>query len=79
MKDYIKDRKVFISISDISFSPNLRKKNFNDLFHKDNWELPKEGELVIIEYENKYKELIRMNSNIDTDEIISWCYLNDIL
>ena len=79
MKDYIKDRKVFISISDISFNPNLRKKNFNDLFHKDNLELPKEGELVIIEYENKYKELIRMNSSIDTDEIISWCYLNDIL
>ena len=79
MKDYMKDRRVFISIDDITFSPDLRKKNYNDLFHKDNWEDPKIGEVIIVEYENHYKEIVRMNSNIDTDEIIGWCYLNDIL
>ena len=25
------------------------------------------------------KELVKMNSCVDTDEIISWCYLNDII
>lgn len=79
MKNYIKDRKVFISIDDITFSPSLRKKNYNDLFHIDSDELPKEGEIIVIEYENHYKEIRKMDSNVDTDEIIGWCYLNDIL
>ncbi len=79
MKDYIKDRRVFISISDISFSPNLRKRNYNDLFHVATWEEPKDGEIIIVEYENHFKEIVRMNSNIDLDEIIAWCYLDDVL
>ena len=79
MKDYIKDRRVFISIGDISFSPNLRKRNYNDLFHIATWEEPQNGEIIIVEYENHFKEIVRMNSNVDLDEIISWCYLDDVL
>lgn len=79
MKDYIKDRRVFISISDISFIPNLRKRNYNDLFHIATWEEPQNGEIIIVEYENHFKEIVRMNSNVDLDEIIGWCYLDDVL
>ena len=80
MKDYIKDRRTFICIDHITFSPNLRKKKYEELFHiGDYWEDPKDGELIIVEYESHYKELVKMNSCVDTDEIISWCYLNDII
>lgn len=79
MKDYIKDKIVHIFINDLCFIPKLRKRNYNDLFHKNSWDLPNEGEIIVVEYEDHYKEVVRMNSNIPTDEIIGWCYLDDII
>ncbi len=79
MKDYIKDKLVHIWVKDIGFIPKLRNRNYNDLFHIASWEMPNNGELILVEYEDHSKEVLRMNSNVDTDEIIGWCYLDDIL
>ena len=79
MKDYIKDKLVHIFVNSIGFIPKLRNRNYNDLFHISSWECPEDGEIIIVEYEDHSKEILRMNSNVDTDEIIGWCYLNDII
>lgn len=79
MKDYIKDRKIYIGIDDILIYPKLKEKQYDDLFLKGNWENPKNGEIIIVEWEDGNKEILRMSSDIATDEIIAWCYLNDIL
>ena len=79
MKDYIKDKLVHIWVKDFRFIPKLRNRNYNDLFHIASWETPEIGSLILVEYEDHSKEVLRMNSNVDTDEIIAWCYLDDIL
>ena len=79
MKDYIKDKLVHIWVKDFGFIPKLRSRNYNALFHIASWETPEIGSLILVEYEDHSKEVLRMNSNVDTDEIISWCYLDDIL
>lgn len=68
-----------IWVKDIGFIPKLRNRNYNDLFHIASWEMPNNGELILVEYEDHSKEVLRMNSNVDSDEIIGWCYLYDIL
>ena len=68
-----------IWVKDIGFIPKLRNRNYNDLFHIASLEMPNNGELILVEYEDHSKEVLRMNSNVDTDEIIGWCYLDDIL
>lgn len=79
MKDYIKDKIVHIFVNSIGFIPKLRNRNYNDLFHIASWEWPKDGEIIVVEYEDHSKEILRMNSNVDTDEIIGWCYLDDLI
>lgn len=79
MKDYIKDKLVHILVKDFGFIPKLRSRNYNDLFHIASWETPETGSLILVEYEDHSKEVLRMNSNVDTDEIIGWCYLDDII
>ena len=53
--------------------------NYNDLFHITSWETPEMGSLIFVEYEDHSKEILRMNSDVDTDEIIGWCYLDDLI
>ena len=79
MKDYIKDRRVHIFVNSIGFIPKLRNRNYNDLFHITSWETPEMGSLIFVEYEDHSKEILRMNSDVDTDEIIGWCYLDDLI
>ena len=79
MKNYIKDRLVHIFVNTIEINPDLRNKNYNDLFHLTTWECPKDGEIIVVVYEDYSKEILRMNSDVATDEIIGWCYLDDLI
>lgn len=37
------------------------------------------GEIIVVVYEDYSKEILRMNSDVATDEIIGWCYLDDLI
>ncbi len=62
----------------IKMSP--RSNKYKKLWHVgDFYEDPKLGEIIICRYENQYIEFLRVDSGLNTDEIIEWAYLNDLI
>lgn len=80
MHKLLKDRTVNIIVDDVIFSPGLNSKHIDKIWHMDEyWEYPKDGEIIIAIYENKDKMIVRVNSDLDTDEIIGYAYINDLV
>lgn len=72
--------KVIISVKDVIISHKLKSKIFNKLWHIDEfWEDPKDDDIIVCEYEDHHMEVEKVTSDLDTDEIIRYAYLNDLL
>ena len=82
-----KDFKAFITFDDqyrnaITYSGNMspRTKKYKILWHiGDNFQYPMEGRIIVARYESKYVEIVRVNSNLDTNKIVEWAYLDDLI
>ena len=68
-----------ITVSNVSILPKLKHSQKTALFHTQSDETPLDGELIIVKYESGYMEVVRVNSDLDTDEISEWAYLNDLI
>ena len=72
------DDKYRNAISYNNMSP--RTKKYKIIWHVgDYFQCPKEGSIIVVRYENKYVEILRFNSNVDSDEIVEWAYLDDLI
>ena len=74
--------KTHIFIDHISILPKLKLVPYNELWHIGKfWEDPKEGKIIVFKYENDFNkmEVVRVTSDLDTDEIVEWAYLDDLI
>ena len=83
-----KDFKTLILFDDkyknaITYSNYMspKTKKYKILWHVgDYFKCPKEGRIIVARYENnKYVEILRFDSNVDSDEIVEWAYLDDLI
>lgn len=80
MHKLLKDRTVNIIVDDVVFYPRLKSKQIDKIWHMNEcWEDPKDGEVIIAIYEDNNKMIVRVNSDLDTDEIIGYAYVNDLV
>lgn len=57
-----------------------RSKKYKQLWHRDEYFiLPTEGEIIVCKREDQSCSIERVSSDLDTDEIIEWAYLNDLI
>jgi len=65
----------------ISYSNmSSRSKKYKILWHiGEYFQYPKEESIIVARYENNWVQILRVDSNLDTDEIIEWAYLNDLI
>lgn len=82
-----KDLKAIIVIEDF----NREKPGYNHKFNKkserykklwhigDYWKDPDSDRIIICRYESSYLEIIRVDDELDTDEIIEYAYLDDLI
>lgn len=74
--------KSYIFVDHISILPKLKYAKYNELWHISKfWEEPKEGKIIVIKHQNKFAklEIVRVDSDLDTDEIVEWAYLDDLI
>jgi uncharacterized metal-binding protein len=74
--------KAYIFVDHISTLPKLKCVPYNKLWHIGKfWEEPEEGKIIVYTHENRYNkmEIVRVSSDLDTDEILKWTYLEDLI
>lgn len=74
--------KTFIFVSNVSILPKLKYNEHNKLWHiQEHWKDPEEGKIIVAKYESNYSkwEIVRVNKDLDTDEIVEWAYLDDLI
>jgi len=74
--------KSYIFVDHISTLPKLKCAKYNELWHISKfWEEPEEGKIIVIKRQNKFAkiEIVRVDSDLDTDEIVEWAYLDDLI
>lgn len=79
MKEYLKDRQVTVNISSVSFCPKLKNKQYDELWNVNNTEGPELGKPIIAGYEDGHMELITVTTDTDTDEIVKWINVEDLV
>lgn len=74
--------KAHIFVDHVSILPKLKYAKYNELWHIGKfWKDPEEGKVIVVKYENNYDsmEIVRVSSDLDTDEIVEWAYLEDLI
>ena len=74
--------KAYIFVDHISILPKLKYVQYNKIWHIGKfWEYPEEGKIIVFKHENNYNkiEIVRVSSDLDTDEIVEWAYLEDLI
>ena len=74
--------KAYIFIDHISILPKLKLIPYNKLWHIGKFsEDPKEGKIIVFKYENNFNkmEVVRVTSDLDTNKIVEWAYLDDLI
>ena len=79
MKEYLKDRQMSVIISSVSFCPKLKNKQYDELWNINKNEGPELGKLIIAGYEDGHMELEVVSSDTDTDEIVKWINVEDLI
>lgn len=74
--------KAYIFVDHVSILPKLKYVKYNELWHIGKfWKDPEEGKVIVFKYQNNFNkmEVIRVDSDLDTDEIVEWAYLDDLI
>ena len=74
--------RAYIFVDRISTLPKLKCVQYNKLWHIGKfWKDPEEGKIIVFKYQSSFgkMEIVRVNSDLDTDEIIEWAYLDDLI
>ena len=64
------------------YEPNLgkRTKKYMSLWHVGEfYEVPKEGRIIVAQLEEGKNIIVRVDSDLCTDEIVAWAYADDLI
>ena len=58
----------------------IKSERYKKLWHIGNyWKDPDSDRIIMCRYESSYLEIVRVDNELDTDEIIEYAYLDDLI